>query len=198
MKYGEGFWCVKEGVRLPRRIYPATRGFEYLDGTGDCGEFLLEDWCFDYVAPGSREALRMTIAGNLRPVLHRNSFDFDWASIPRPARAITCDKADYRIRAGCLPHDMGFCVQEVLPGLDRTWWNTLLFEIMEAYSVTWDETKAGSFKSRLRMKARYLEDRALRNGVLAGVTLGGPFVWGKTPEEIAVYRRLFKVERMAV
>lgn len=195
MKYGEGFWCVQGGERLPQRTYPSTRGFEYLDGTGDCGEFLLEPWCFDYTPPGQSDTLRFTIAGSLSPILHQNAFDFDWASIPKPCRAMTCDKADYRIRAACLPHDIGFCVHEFWPGFDMKFWNQMLFEIMEAYSVTQDDVRAAvGRKAKAKMQARYLGDRALRNAVLAGVTVGGPFVWKKTPEEIALYSKFLTVK----
>lgn len=204
MIYGAGFWCVEDGVRLDRRTYPSTRGFEYGavdpdDKTGDCGEWLLKPWCFDYTVPGTDVTLRFTIAGNPMPVLHENAFDFDWASIPRLLRAFTCDKADYRIRAGCLPHDMGFCVHEYWPGMDRRFWNRMLFEIMEAYSMTWEEVQAASrWKRKAVMLKRYLCDRALRNAVLAGVTVGGPFVWRKTPEQIALYSRMLKIEQVTV
>lgn len=200
MLYGKGFWCVENGVRLPVRTYPDTRGFEYAsvdpaDKTGDRGEWLIRNWCFDYVPPGEADALRFTIMGNLKPVLHENAFDFDWASIPKLARTITCDKADYRIRAACLPHDMGFCVHEFWPGFDIKFWNRMIFEIMEAYSVSQEDVdKAVGFKAKAKMKARYLADKALRYEVLAGVTMGGSFAWPKTPEEITMYSKLLKVE----
>jgi len=129
MKYGQGFWCVEKGVRLARRTYPRTVGFEY--GDGDRGELLLADWCFDYVPPGMKEALRVTIMGNPEPVPHVNAFDFDWASIPRALRWMACDKADYRIRAASLAHDMLFCAH--LPEMGLGFANRLLYEIMEAY-----------------------------------------------------------------
>ena len=202
MRYGEGYWNVENGVRLAERTYPSTRGFEYravdpADTTGDCGEWLTKNWCFDYVPPGTSEALRFTIMGNDKPALHENAFDFDWASIPALLRGpLTCDKADYRIRAGCLPHDIGFCVHEFWPEFTREFWNRMLFETMEAYSVTMDEVNAAPANKRQLMLARYMRDKALRYKVLAGVTVGGPFAWKKTPEEIAMYSKMLKVERV--
>ena len=203
MKYGQGFWCVKDGVRLVERVYPDTRGFEYRDGTGDCGEWLIAPWCFDYTIPGTDTTLRLTIIGNPAPVLHENAFDFDWASIPKLCRTLTCDKADYRVRAGSLPHDIGFCVHDIWPGFDMKFWNRMLFEIMEAYSVTREDVDAAvakadgvlaKAKARIVWNARYLADLRLRNLVLAGVTVGGPFAWPKSDREIETYRRMLTVE----
>lgn len=203
MLYSKGFWCVEDGVRLPMRTYPSTRGFEYgaldpADTTGDCGEFLLRNWCFDYTVPGTQTTLRITIKGHPCPILRKNAFDFDWASIPRLLRGLTCDKADYRVRAGCLPHDIGFCVHEFWPDMGLAFWNRMLVEIMEAYSVTWEEVGAASgVKAKAKMLARYLGDKTLRNAVWLAVTVGGPFVWRKTPEEIAIYEKMLHVEIVA-
>ena len=205
MKYGEGFWCVDPltGERLAQRTYPSTRGFEYAavdpsDTTGDCGDFLIEPWCFDYTPPGQTDTLRFTIAGSHSPILHETAFDFDWASIPKMCRSFTCDKADYRIRAACLPHDIGFCVHEFWPGFTMKFWNRMLFEIMEAYSVTMDDVRAAKGPAaKEKMIARYTADRTLRNAVLAGVTVGGPFAWPKTDVEIAMYSKMLTVDYAA-
>ncbi len=180
MRYGDGFWVVRDGRRLPRRsapfCYPSTRGFEYDDGTGDRGDYLLEPFTVDYVPPSQANgtAYRMTVAGNPNPVLHDNSFDFDFASIPRVLRWAACDKADYRIRVGSLFHDILFCAHHPLFPLDET--NLLLREIMEAYS---DEK---------------FDDWQLRQKVYSAVRAGGPFVWKKTENELATYRRLFTLD----
>lgn len=187
MKYGQGFWCVlPDGTRSKTRIYPVTRGFDYNDGTGDRGEWLLEDFVVDYLPPGWENAIRMTF---------RNGFDFDWASIPtRLGRFLACDKADHRIRVASLGHDMGFCVHDVWVGImTLSFWNEFLEQVMEAYcgddpgvvlppKSIWQKTKD---------KAQEASDWALRKKVRAAVATGGPFCWKKTPEELEKYRALF-------
>ena len=174
MKYGDGFWVVEKGVRLPFRDFPSTKGFEYADGSGDWGELLLNDFTVDYLPPGMRNPLRMTIAGSSAPVLHVNSFDFDFASIPKVFRTMVCDKADHRIRVGSLFHDMGYCVHEAMPFMDKAFWDTMLVEIAEAYGMPW----------------------STRQEVWLGVKAGGWAAWPKSPEEMAVYRKLFSVEQV--
>jgi hypothetical protein len=49
-------------------------------------------------------------------------------------------------------------------------------------------------KTKAKMLARYFGDRALRNAVLAAVTVGGPFCWEKTPEQIAMYEKMLRAE----
>lgn len=182
MKYGNGFWVVRDGERVRDRFgpdaYPRTVGFEYGDGTGDRGELLLRDFCVDYLPPGWSNPLRMTVLGNPEPVLRRNAFDFDWASVPALFRGCVCDKADYRVRVASLFHDIGFCVHDVLPGLGIGFWNTMLVEVTEAYC-----------DGRGR-------DWWLRRELAAGVAAGGPFCWGKTEGELELYRGMFKVEQV--
>lgn len=191
MRYGENFWCVgKDGTRLEKRVYPKTVGFEYAavdptDRTGDRGEFLLEPFAIDYVPPGETDALRMCIFGDPDPKLHENSFDWDWASIPRMFRSIVCDKADHRIRVASLFHDMGYCVQDIWPGLDRAFWDRLIFEVMEAYSAAPGEPG-------------YCSDRVLRNEVLAGVMVGGGFAWKKPQTDVEMYRKMFLLSTVPV
>lgn len=199
MIYGDGFWVVRDGKRLHDRFcegaYPKTVGFEYQDGTPDRGEFLVENFTIDYVPPGwtNGMALRMTIRGNPNPILHEETFDFDWASIPQILRGpLTCDKADHRIRVGALFHDMGYCVHEVLPFMTIGWWNELLEEAMEAYC----EPRRYSKESLLAYSARRSRDTALRKEVRAGVAVGGPFCWKKSTEDVEYYRGLFHVEQV--
>lgn len=202
MEYGRTFWCVENGGRLPARVYPRAMGFEYSavdpsDTTGDCGAFLLRDFTIDCILPGETEAIRMTLLGSHQPKLHENSFDWDFASIPKAFRSLTCDKADPRIQVASLFHDIGFCVHEFWPGFDIRFWNRMIFEIMEAYSVTQDDVKSAvGWKAKAKMRARYLEDLCLRDAVYAGVTVGGPFAWKKTAEEIAMYSKMLRVERV--
>ena len=58
MKYGQGFWVVKEGMRMRdiRDAYPdGLCPFLYDDG--DLGWFHTEPFCFDYVKPGDNSGL---------------------------------------------------------------------------------------------------------------------------------------------
>lgn len=199
VKYGQGFWAVCDGRRVEDRsspdAYPRTVGFEYADGTGDRGELLLRDFTVDYVPPNwcGNRALRMTVRGNPWPLLRRNAFDFDWASIPAPLRGpLTCDKADHRLRPGALFHDAGFCVHEVLPFMTLAWWNEFLVEAVEAYC----DTGRRPGESPVAHASRLAHDAYLRAAVGAGVTVGGPFYWKKTPEDVAFYRTLFHVEHV--
>lgn len=193
MKYGQGFWCIlPDGTRSKTRVYPQTRGMEYNDGTGERAEWLTEDFVVDYVPPGWTTAIRMTF---------RKGFDFDWASIPtRFGRFVACDKADYRIRAASLGHDMGFCVHEVWPCMTLSFWNTFLEEVMEAYSgddpgvilpkkSLWQKTKDA---------AQVSADWALRKKVRLAVATGGPFCWKKSEADIEKYRKLFDARGVAI
>lgn len=199
MKYGRGFWVVdaSTGARIQSRIdtYPETRGFEYCDGTGDKGEFLLRDFCCDYVDPESGVCYRIRIRGSRSPVLGMNAFDFDWASIPKVCRAITCDKADYRVRVPSLLHDSGFCVKELLPGLDLRWWNRLLSEVMEAYSAdaAQENIALDTAWAKIKFAARAAIDCWLRAKVAAGVFVGGWWVW-RRPHDVDTYRGLVSIE----
>ena len=199
MKYGDGFWVVDpdSGLRFNSRFdaYPETRGFEYADGTGDKGEFLLQTFCADYTDPETGLVYRIRITGCRRPLLFVNAFDFDWASIPALFRGLlTCDKADYRIRVASLLHDAGFCVKEVLPGLDLVWWNRLLEEVMEAYSadVVQENLSLDSWRDRIKFRVRAARDWMLRMKVAAGVAIGGWWVWRK-PHDETTYRDLISV-----
>lgn len=174
MKYGDGFWVVENGVRLGSRELPLTKGFEYPDGSGDWGEFLLRDFTVDYLPPGMTYPLRMTVTGSMTPVLHETSFDWDFASIPKIFRSMVCDKADPRIRVGSLFHDMGYCIHDVLPFMDKAFWDRMLIEVSEAYGMPW----------------------ATRQLVMAGVKAGGWAAWPKSASSIAVYRKLFSVEQV--
>ena len=60
---------------------------------------------------------------------------------------------------------------EVLPGLDRHFWDTLLVEVSEAYDMPWLHRKE----------------------IFAAVRVGGVFAWPKTQEEIERYRAMFSV-----
>jgi hypothetical protein len=200
MKYGydgeKGYWCVRNGVRLPAPILPATEGLAYNDGTGECCDMLLKDWCVDIKLKGWDCWIRFTIKGNINPVLHQNSFDFDFASRPNWTRAISCDKADYRVRAASLLHDILFCVLLEEFGLDVA--NQLLNEIMEVYYREL-APETGNWLNRQRIKAanalRRADDVKLRMIVYSGVKIGARFCWGKkTPEEIAMYRKMISVE----
>lgn len=172
MKYGDGFWVVKDGVRVPREhAYPETVGFEYNDGTGRVGEFLLKDFTVDYTPPGERQPIRMTVCGDLDPVLHVNSFDFDFASIPWLFRLSICDKADHRIRVGSLFHDMLYCNH----AFSRAFTDRMLVEMTEAYGM----------------------DRYRNWKIHTGVRLGGWYFWNRHgPGDAAVYKDLFKMERV--
>ena len=81
MKYGDGFWVVDpdSGLRFNSRFdaYPETRGFEYADGTGDKGDFLLQTFCADYTDPETGLVYRIRITGCRRPLLFVNAFDFE-------------------------------------------------------------------------------------------------------------------------
>lgn len=200
MKYGIDFFVLDAaGRRVLERAhaYPRTQGFEYCDGTGDKAELLVGAFAVEFRVPGTDDWLRMTIAGDPVPVLHKNAFDFDWASIPKMCRWFTCDKADYRVRPGSVVHDMGFCVHEIWPMFTMSFWNNLLFEIMEAYSVSWDEVSAAKgVWAKAKAAAQYAADKTLRYAVLAGVTVGGPFVWKKSRADRDMYRGMIRVERI--
>lgn len=180
MKYGLGFWTVENGVRTEGRAYPDLRPFEYNDGTGDAGWFLLRPFTFDYAPPGDRSgtAWRFTVAGDPCPVLKGNSFDFDGASVPqwKLVRPLVRDKMDLRFLVAALGHDLGHCIHEHVTGFSRQDWNRFLAEVAEAYGA--------SAYDRAKYKV--------------AVDAAGWAVYHKTPEELAVYRGLVQIERVAV
>ena len=175
MNYGDGFWCVRYGDRLSVPVYPRLEGFEYNDGTGDKGEWLLEDFTVDYRPPGlpasDPAVLRMTV---------KASFDYDGASIPRAARSFVGDKLAHDIRVAALFHDIGYCVHD-LPAsagfaADRAWWDDLIAQIIEAYGGT----------------------LAKRCAVKAAVKQFGWCAWPKSEADLAKYRKLFSVEKVTL
>lgn len=188
MRYGEGFVVERGGTLVNDRrspyAYPSTRGFEYADG--DRGDMLVEDFTCIYQKPGTTETYRITVVGNAHPLIRENSFDFDFASIDfRALRALSCDKADYRIRTASLLHDILFCVHDPAFPLHDT--NVLLREVIEAYS--------GSIDSN-GYQSHSVTDAILREKVYASVVLFGKRYWDKTDDELLTYRRLFKIERI--
>lgn len=180
MKYGEGFYVERAGKKVLRDspyAYPATRGFEYCDGTGDRGDILVEPFTCCYRMPSTGIWYRLTVLGHSLPIIHDNAFDFDYASIDnRILRAMTCDKADYRIRVASLLHDALFSAH--LPDFPLHASNVVIREVMEAYS---DER---------------LDDELLRMNVFVGVELFGHLHWSRPIEELATYRRLVRAEVM--
>jgi len=178
MQYGQGFWVVENGMRLKDRslAYPSLRGFEY--GDGDFGHFLLKPFAFDYVKPndGSGQAWRITISGDPNPLLHFNSFDFDGASVPhlKIVRMMVRDKLDPRWQVASLGHDLGYCVHEYVMGFTRSDWDELLSEIAEAYG------ESAYYRGKYRL----------------AVNVAGWACYKKTPEELAIYRSLVKIERV--
>lgn len=180
MKYGHGFWTVENSVRTRERAYPDLRPFEYNDGTGDTGWFLLRPFTFDYVAPGDRSgtAWRVIVAGDPNPVLRQNAFDFDGASVPpwKLIRPLVRDKMDLRFLVAALGHDLGHCIHEHVTGFTRADWNRFLSEVAEAYGA--------SAYDRAKYKL--------------AVDAAGWAVYHKTAEELSTYRRLVKIERVTV
>ena len=178
MKYGQGFWVVKAGVRQRDRemSYPDLRPFEYGDGTGDCGWLLLSDFTVDYARPGDKSGLawRITIKGDPDPAPYINAFDYDGASIPGCLRALARDKMDHRWIVAALLHDLGYCVHEYKTGFQKADWDELLQEVGEAYG----DSSFSAAKYKL------------------AVTLGGWAAWPKTTAETQRYRNLVKIERI--
>ena len=180
MKYGRGFWVVKDGVRVRDRLsldaYPALHPFEYADGTGDLGWFLTEDFCFDYVKPGDKSGLawRFHVLGDPLPELHKNAFDYDGASIPEMLRAMARDKMDRRWIVPSLGHDVGYCVHGHVTGFTKADWDTFLLEVGEAYG------------DNLYQCGKYR----------AAVILGGWAAWPKPDAEAEVYKNLVRIERV--
>jgi hypothetical protein len=175
MKYGAGFWCIDPdtGLRLPHRVYPDLRGFEYDDGTGDKAEWLLRDFIMDYIPRGSEWIYRMTINGSRFPTFS-TAFDYDGASMPKAFRTAICDKLGYEIRVPSLGHDIGYCVHEVLPEMGRMWWDEFISQTMEAYDAT----------------------AAQRTAVYAAVRVAGEFWWNKSDSDLMRYRKLFSVVKL--
>ena len=183
MKYGQGFWVVKDGEPVPscRKFldgYPALQPFEYNDGTGDTGWLLTKPFTFDYVKPGDKSgtAWRFTVSGDVNPVIHKNSFDFDGASVPQWKLLRMCvkDKMDLRFLVASLGHDLGHCIHEHVTGFTRADWNTFLYEVAECYGA--------SAYDRAKYKL--------------AVDAAGWAVYSKTDEELATYRSLVKIERV--
>ena len=177
MKYGQGFWVVKNGVRVRdvRDAYPdGLKPFLYSDG--DLGWFHLGPFCFDYVKPGDRSgtAWRFEIAGDPAPVLHRNSFDYDGASIPPALRALARDKMDRRWIVPSDGHDLGYCIHGHVTGFTKADWDTFLLETGEAYG----DNAYQCAKYRL------------------AVAIGGGLAWQKPEAELEIYRRLVKIKRV--
>ena len=178
MKYGEGFWVVKDGVRVKDRkdAYPKLKPFEYADGTGDCGWALLEDFTFDYFPPGSRGAgWRFTVKGDPDGDISR-CFDYDGASRPAATREIAGDKMDFDVIVPSFGHDLGYCIHDYVTGFERCDWDEFLGEVMEAYG-------AGSWK---------------RTKFVAAVSLFGRSRYAKSPAELEHYKGLVTVERVAL
>ena len=180
MKYGQGFWVVRNCERVRDRAfaYPQLLPFEYQDGSGDAGWLALEDFCFDYVKPCDPSGLawRFTVSGDPDPVPGVNAFDFDGASVPqvRFIRAFCLDKMDHRCLVAAFVHDMGHCIHEWKTGFTRMDWNRALSEIGEAYGMT----------AWARAKYKLAVDAA------------GWACYSKTDEELARYRALVKIERV--
>lgn len=181
MRYGEGFWVVRDGVRVCDRkdAYPDLRPFEYDDGTGDRGWFTLSPFTFDYVKPGdvSGTAWRFTVAGCARPSLD-TSFDYDGASFPqcRLLRTIVKDKMDHRWIVPAYGHDLGYCIHGYGTGFTKSDWDRFLLEVAEAYGASWID----------------------RNKCWGAVAAAGGFAWKKTPEETEHYCDLVTVARVAI
>ena len=181
MKYGQGFWVVKDGVRvLDRRdAYPELLPFEYADGTGDVGWFNLSPFTFDYVKPGdtSGMAWRFTVAGCRNPTLE-TSFDFDGASAPqcKLIRPLVKDKMDHRWIVPAFGHDLGYCIHGYGTGFTKSDWDTFLSEVAEAYGAGWLDRK------------KYW----------SAVAAFGGFAWNKKPEETERYCGLVKIAKVPV
>lgn len=181
MRYGDGFWVVKDGARVRDRrdAYPELLPFEYDDGTGDCGWFTLAPFTFDYVKPGdgSGMAWRFTVAGCRNPNLS-SSMDFDGASVPQNplVRVLVHDKMDHRWIVPAFGHDLGYCIHGYGTGFTKSDWDRFLLEVSEAYGAGW-------------------ADRNKYWGVVAAV---GGFAWKKTPEETEHYCDLVKVAKVPV
>lgn len=178
MRYGDGVVVLLDGVPVYDRkspyAFPATRGFQYPDGA--YGDFLLENFTIKYTNPRTHKTYIITVLGNSNPRIG-TAFDFDFASIDaRLFRALTCDKADYRIRVASLFHDILFCVHDPAFPLKQT--NLLLYDIMSAYSD-------GS-----------IADAWLRDKVFSAVEVGGWKYWPKTVAELNTYRSMFKCEEL--
>ena len=178
MKYGQGFWVVRNGERLrwidTLHCFPALHPFFYDDG--DLGWFHLEDFTVDYVKPGSTCGLawRITILGDPNPELHVNSFDFDGASRPDWTKAVTRDKMDKRWIVAADLHDIGYCIHEWRTGFTKEDWDTLLSEVAEAYGET----------------------KFQRDKYYSAVALFGGSRYPKTAAELAMYRKLVRIERV--
>lgn len=177
MKYGQGFWVVKDGVRIKAMADAYPEGLKpFLYDDGDLGWFLTRPFTVDYVKPGDSMAWRITIAGRLHPALHVNSFDFDGASVPqwKLLRAAVRDKMDRRWIVAALLHDLGHTIHEYVTGFSRSDWNELLSEVAEAYGE--NAYERGKYK--------------------LGVDLFGWTCYKKTEQELATYRKLVLIERV--
>lgn len=177
MRYLDGFACVNNetGLIEAERKYPYLVGFEYTDGTGLRGEFLLQDFHVRYRPEGSKVVYDMTIKGNVRPCFE-NSFDFDGASCPSVLRILFYDKLAHQVRVAALFHDMGYCVHDVLPDMNKAFYDRMFYDMCLVYGA--DVTKAA-------------------NGY-AAIRSAGFVFWSKTEEEIKRYRNLFIVETSLV
>ena len=180
-QYGQGFWVVRDGIRIRDRrfAYPDLRPFEYSDGTGDLGWWNLSPFSFDYVPPkgSGATAWRFTVAGSPLPCKN-NSFDFDGASVPQNplVRLVTRDKMDRRWIVSAFGHDLGYCITDYVTGFTKADWDTFLTEVAEAYG----------------------ENAGERGKYTAAVKLFGGKLYGKTTTELERYRSLVKIERVPV
>lgn len=172
MKYGDGFICLDgNGNELAERAYPELLPFEYNDGTGDCGWFLLEDFSFIYTDPTTGKAWKITMKGDANPAIG-TSFDYDGASRPGITRGVAGDRMDHDVIVPSLVHDMGYCVHDYITGFTREQWDIALREIAEAYGCNW-------FK---------------RNEFYYAVRAGGIFRYQKTVNETLRYITLIEIE----
>lgn len=170
MEYGDRFWCVKNGVRLPEMEWPEVKAFRYNDGTSDEGHWLLDTFCVEWTPPWvTRDIVyRMTILGSRDPSMLR--FDWDGSSIPRAFRSLVADRMGLDQQVASLFHDMAYCAHDLL--LPRNRADTMFREFLSVYGAS----------------------AAKRDAEYAAVSSFGWSAWGKKPEELEKYRAMFKID----
>ena len=174
MKYGNGFQCLDANLApYPVRVYPRLMPFEYKDGTGDTGWFLLEDFNMLYRDPATGFEWIIRVKGDPAPSF-RSAFDFDAASIPRAFMSVVGSPTSLDILVAALGHDLGYCVNGSVTGFRRADWDRFLSEVIEAYGAS----------------------RAKRFACHRAVRLGGGFIYEKDEMYRERYMRLCEIKRL--
>ena len=178
MKYGVNFRVIgQDGLPVVdvRDAFPHLKPFVYKDGTGELGWALTRDFCFDFRRAGDKRAWRVRVKGDPEGNITL-CFDYDGASRPNATRVIAGDRMDKDVIVGSFIHDLGFCIHEYIMGFERSDWNGILTDVMDAYGAT--EKKQLEFH--------------------LAVMFGGRSYWPKTDAELAHYRSLVAIEEVPV